>query len=160
MSDLAASASSLKFLLARPGTFATIFPETTDADLAAVLSDAFAECQLESLFSDYTLSGSIVTPDLTAGESALVVLTAGIRFVRAELFNRPLSRRYTAGPATFEETLATNVMRDIMKALEAKRKTVLDDLARGAATSAFLMADSYLATAWGCPPSSSDPWGN
>lgn len=152
MTDLASSETSLKNLVARPGKFSIVYPETTNGDLLAVLMDGFAECQLDQLFPDNAMDvNGVIAPDLTAGQVALVIITAGIRFIRAELLNRPSTRKYQAGPLDFEETIATNVMRDIMKALEQKRRDIIEVQLRGTATNAFMMADSYLANAWGNP---------
>lgn len=152
--------ASVKNLVARPGTFSQQFPETNDSDIAAILADAFAECQLDEVLLSYSLSSGAISPDPSAGEMALVVLTAGIRFITSELFNRRTTRKYSAGPASFEETLATNIMRDIMRALQEKRTGVIDKIARGEASGGFVMADQYLAAAFhaGYPYDCSPAW--
>lgn len=147
MTDLADSVPSLKNVLARPGTFGTLFPETTDDDLVLVLQDGLAEAHLEGLLLANTDDGNgLVTPDLTSGERALVLLFAGLRLIRSELMNRPLSRKYVAGPASTEETQATNVLRDIMRAMQAQKDQVVKAMSTtlGGGGEIFAMADAYV----------------
>jgi hypothetical protein len=124
--DLSESLDSLRYLVARPGTF--------------------AEAHLEGLLLTYESDeDGIITPALSSGQVATVVLFAAVRFMRAELFNRNTSVTYKAGSADYETTQATNILRDILKALEAQKLRVINAGASNGAGAAFYMADQYLA---------------
>jgi hypothetical protein len=147
--DLSESLDSLRFAVARPGTFTTFYPETTEDMLLQVLLDGMAEAQLEGLLLDYDADESgIVSPELTSGQVAVVVLFAALRFVRAELLNRNTSVVYKAGKADYETVQATNILRDIMKALQTQKDRVVTLGAAAGAGAAFYMADQYLARIW------------
>ena len=143
--DLAALTDSVRNVVARPGTFTDLFPETTDDHLITVLADALAEAHMMGLLLDNQADdGYLVRPPLPSGAQALVVLYAGVRLIRAELFNRVTSAKYVAGPVSAETSYATNILRDIMAALQEQKDTVYKLLvAGGPAVNAFLMADSY-----------------
>lgn len=154
--DLADYTESLRNVVARPGTFADLFPETTDDGLVLVLQDALAECHLEqTLLTCTSDANGLVRPTLTSGQAALVVLYAGVRLIRAELFNRVTSAKYVAGPVSAETTYATNILRDIMKALQAQKDRVTSAQAVSGANAAFYMADQYvrrdIGMTWGHP---------
>lgn len=164
--DLANSTDSVRFVMARPGTFADLFPETTDDNLIALLRDALAECHMERTLLDYESDDNgLVRPVLTSGQTAMVVLYAGLRLVRGELLNRITNAKYTAGPVSAETTYATNVLRDIMKALEAQKRDITTVTAVSGANAAFSMADAYVANATGYTPNGipayvgGDPYG-
>lgn len=151
--DLADYTESLRNVIARPGTFADLFPETTDDGLVLVLQDALAECHLEQTLINYTSDANgLVRPTLTSGQAALVVLYGGVRLIRAELLNRVTNARYVAGPVSAETTYATNILRDIMKALQAQKDRVTAIQATSGASSAFYMADQYVFRAIGYNP--------
>jgi hypothetical protein len=151
--DLAAYTTSVRNILARPGMFDTIFPETTDDGLVGLLQDALAECHMEATLLGYEAdSNAQVRPAMMSGEIALVVLYAGIRMIRAELLNRISSSKYVAGPVSAETTYATNVLRDIMKALEVQKDAVTTKLTTLGAGMAFFMEDQYTANAFRFPP--------
>jgi len=146
MEELADLVPSLRNVVARPGTFADFFPETTEDDLIAVLVDGLAECHMEGLLLRYEADeAGTLTPALTSGQGALVLLFAGVRLIRAELFNRATSRKYVASSASFEEIQATNILRDIMRELKEQKARVVDAQATGGSGHAFFMADQYLA---------------
>jgi hypothetical protein len=78
MSDFLDNVESLKRVVATPGTFDTLFPDTTDQDLVGTLLDGIAQAQLDGLLASYTYDDTgTVTPDLSAPQSALVILYAG-----------------------------------------------------------------------------------
>lgn len=150
--DLNDAIDSLRYMVARPGMFATLYPETTDDMILQVLLDGMAEAQMMGLLlqNTYTEDG-FVSPSLAPGQVALVTLFAGVRFMRAELLNRNTSVVYEAGSAHYETTQATNILRDILKALETQKGTITAQLATGGtafAGTAFYMADQYLARVW------------
>ncbi len=147
--DLGDSLDSLRFLVARPGMFASFYPETTEDMLLQVLIDGMAEAHLELLLLDYESDeDGLLTPDMSSGQVALVVLFAAIRFLRAELINRTTQVVYKAGSAHYETTQATNILRDILKGLLAQRDRVIQAAATSGAGAAFYMADQYLARIW------------
>lgn len=152
--DLAIYTDSVRSILARPGTFSDLFPETTDDHLIAVLADGLAEAHLEGVLLDRLADDNyLVREPLTSGQGALLVLYAGLRLIRAELFNRVTSYKYVAGPVSSEGTYATNILRDIMKALQTQKDAVTTLILAGSTvTSAFLMADSYIINATGRTP--------
>jgi hypothetical protein len=159
MEELADAVDSLRYAVARPGTFADFYPETTDDMLLAVLIDGMAECQLEGLLLDYSADeDGILTPALSNGQAAMVTLFAALRFLRSELINRNTSVAYKAGSASYETTQATNILRDIMKALQAQKDRVVDLGGSGGASSAFYMADQFLARLWDTGPLAYVSW--
>lgn len=150
MDELADAVDSLKNLVARPGTFASWYPETTDDMVLAVLVDGLAECHLMGLLLDFESDdGGSIDADLSSGQGSMVVLFAAVRFMRAELFNRNTSVVYAAGTARYETTQATNILRDILKALEAQKNAIIEAIgsAGGQSEIGFFMADQYLSRA-------------
>ena len=151
--DLANYTDSLRNIVARPGTFLDLFPETTDDHLVAVLQDGLAECHLEQVLLNYESDDmGLVHPEMLSGETAMVVLYAGLRLLKAELFNRTTSAKYVAGPVSAETTQATNILRDIMKGLQEQKDRITKMLSTAGAGAAFVMADSYMACAFNWPP--------
>lgn len=147
--DLANYTDSVRNILARPGTFRTLFPETTDDHLVTVLQDGLAEAHLEGLLLNYESDDNgYVRPVMATGQVALIVLFGGLRLIRAEMLNRVTSSKYVAGPVSAETTYATNVLRDIMKTLEAQKDRLTTLLTSSGAGAAFIMADSYVANAF------------
>lgn len=144
MSDLADNVDSLKRTLARPGLFASLFPETTDDDLTLVLRDGLAHAQLDGLLIDYeTDDDGVVEPDLSRPQVALIVLYSGLMLLRAELLNRKTHRRYEASGAVFEEDQATNILRDLLRNAEARVKTILQAAEDAGMGAAVYIADAY-----------------
>jgi hypothetical protein len=151
--DLANYTTSVQNILARPGTFTTLFPETTSDDLVALLQDGLAECHLEfTLLGFESDDNGLVRPTMTSGQIALVILYAGIRMMRGELLNRVTSSKYTAGPVTAEISYSTNVLRDIIKDLEAQKVFITRLYASSGANSFFQMDDAYIANAFNSTP--------
>jgi hypothetical protein len=144
---------SVKNVVARPGTFATLFPETTDDDLVLVLRDGLAEAQLQGLLTkvDATEDGALVdaadetlSVDISNAAGAIVVLFGGARLITAELLNRAYSRRYKAGAVEFEEVQSANLLQDVLRGLEARKAGVIavaTQAANSASGAAFHMAD-------------------
>jgi hypothetical protein len=148
VTDLATLAPSLRNMIARPGTFTTLFPETTSADLLAVLADGLAECHLEGLLTDYEADDlGVVSPDLDSGQQALVLLFSGARLIRAELLNRASASKYVAGPVSSEEQYSAQLLRDILAEMTSQKKRIIDNLSTmfSTAGTAFSMADQYVA---------------
>lgn len=151
--DLGLAVDSLRNVVARPGTFADLFPETTDDGLIQILTDALAEAHLYGFLTTHEADADgLIEPPLSTGQMAMVVLFAGLRLVRAELFNRVTNARYVAGPAQYEVTYATNILRDIMRALQTQKDKVLETWAQAGSASMFAMADLYYAADSGRTP--------
>jgi hypothetical protein len=150
MDDLADATDSLRYLVARPGTFEDFYPETTDDMLIRVLIDGMAECQLMGLLlTNDSDDDGIVTPAISSGQAAMVTLFAAVRFLRAELINRNTQVVYEAGSTHYETTQATNILRDILKSLQTQKDAVIALIGAGTGAAAFYMADQYLARiAW------------
>ena len=147
MEELADATDSLRYLVARPGTFSDFYPETTDDMLIRVLVDGMAEAQLMGLLLDYDSDeDGILTPALSSGQAAMVTIFAAVRFLRAELINRNTQVVYEAGSTHYETTQATNILRDILKGLVNQKDAVIALIGAGTGgASAFYMADQYLA---------------
>lgn len=144
--DLGDYVDSLRGMLARPGTFVTLFPETNDDGLIQLLRDGLAEANMEQLLVGYTSDANgIVRPPMTPGGVAMVVLFAGIRLVRSEILNRVTATKYTAGPVAAEQSYSTNVLRDVAKALETQKITLINLYRSSSAGVDFYMADAYIA---------------
>lgn len=149
MSDLGVLVDALKRSVAVPGTFDAIFTETTDTDLEDTLLDAFAEAQLWGFFPTHDADDlGVVTPDLTRGEGALVVIFAMCRVLTAEIRNRKTHTRYEAGGAVFEQDQAGGLLIQLLKDYQLQKAELLK---RGnvSAASAFYMADQYFLRAVG-----------
>ena len=133
-----------------PGTFDAAFPSTDEDELLFTLLDAFAEAQFDGWFPEATATDvGIVTPDLTRGQGALVVLYASVRILQAEIRNRKTHTRYEAGPAVFEQDQSANVLTQLLKDLQARKQEMTKWARQGASADAFLMADLYVAKAYG-----------
>jgi len=149
MTDLADHVQSLRNMIARPGLFGTLFPETTEDDLVQVLRDGLAECHLEGMLLEYESDDNgVVIPDLPSGAMSMVVIFSGARLLQAEMLNRMTDRQYTAGPVSLQETQATNIVRDIMRDLKEQKKRIIETRRTIGAGHAFHMADAYLVNAF------------
>lgn len=165
MSELADLTDALKREVAVPGTFATVFPNTTDEDLEGTLLDAFAQCQLDGFMLDIAIDDDGVTaPDITRGQQALVVIYAGCRMLMAELLNRKSHTRYEANGSVFEQDQAASMLTQALKDLQEKKQR-LWDLAQRRPTSVTVV-DGYFIKAtdfyWPTPGGgvgSHDPFG-
>lgn len=148
--DLGDYVDSVKAILARPGTFGDLFPETTNAGLVDLMRDGLAECNMEQLLLGYSANtNGIVRPELTPGGIAMVVLFAGARLVRSEILNRITSSKYVAGPVSAEQSYSTNILRDVAKQLEAQKITLITLYRASSAGAQFYMADSFVANLTG-----------
>lgn len=148
MDDLSELADSVRNLVARPGTFDTLFPETGEEFVTSLLLDGFAEAQLEGLLTDITYDeDGLLDKDITPAQGSLVALFAGIRLLRAELLNRVMHRRYEAGSAVFEEDYNVTLYNQILKDLAAQKDRLVDGLTDEAVDGyegIFAMADQYV----------------
>ena len=148
MSELSDLVEPLKRAVAVPGEFTGSFANTTDTDLAEVLLDAFAEAQLFGFFGTYASDDDgVVTPDLSRGEGALVVIFAMCRVLSAEIRNRKTHIRYEAKGAVFEQDQSATMLVQLLKDYQAQKADLLKRASY--ATSAFYMADQYFLRAVG-----------
>lgn len=148
--DLSESIASLRDLVATPGTFASIYPDTTKDDLIRVLADAFAECQLEGMLLKHSVDpDGYVDPPINQGELAMVIIFAAVRFMRASLLNANASVTYKAGSAEYSTSTSATLLKAILDDLKAQKDRLIDlaDQSGGpdSGNVAFYMADQYLA---------------
>lgn len=146
MTDLSDLVDSLKREVAVPGTFAATYPSTQDEDLIGLLADAFAAAQLEGFFGTQTVDfdAETITPDLSSGGRALVLLYAAERM----LMNRILSMRtrtlYEAGPTKYETENAATVLTAVLKSLmDRKQALLLNVTSVLRARTPIIMGDQY-----------------
>lgn len=149
MSALADLVEPLKREVAVPGAFEAVFPNTSDDDLEATLLDAFAMAQLDGFFTSSTATDlGVVTPDLSRGGAALIVIYAGVRILTVELINRKSHTRYEAGGAVFEQDFAASVLVQALKELSAKKAVLLSQIqATQRAAIGITMVDGYFVKA-------------
>lgn len=128
--DLADYVPVLRREVTPPGT--TLFSSLTDADFASYLLDGFWECKLDSLLDNWTtnsadfvvaLDGSDVT--FPREMVALVVLYAGIRFLRNHILNTGTGLRAHAGPVEFETTNSARVLTEMLQQLKDTKNRIL-----------------------------------
>lgn len=130
VSDLSTLVGSLKREVAIPGTFDNIFADTGQSDLIGTLADSFAQAQLDGWFGTMTLDltdplNPIVSPDLSLAGGALVVITAGIRFIRAQLRAQQQSATYKAGTVEYSVGYSASAMVQDLKDLQARAAALL-----------------------------------
>lgn len=145
--DLSVLAPALQRSLAVPGDFATLFPNTTDADLTDTLADAVAECHLDGFLADTVLDVNLATttPDLTTAQQALVVLYAMARVLNARVANLKNRTRYKAGNVEAETEQSASVLVELLREVRDRKKQLLDDARAGNVATAFAMVDMYVA---------------
>ncbi len=128
MTDLSSLVESFQREVAIPGTFETAYPDTSDDDLIATLADAFAQAQLDGFFPASVLDplAGTVTPDLSVPASALIVIYAGMRWIRAELRTMNSNTRYKAGPVEYETSRPVQLLTQLLKDLTTRRDALLE----------------------------------
>lgn len=136
---------SMKRAVAVPGTFAELFPQTTDADLVAVMLDGLAEAQLDGFFADVTwLSGDDeVTPTLSHAAIALVIIYASHRVLVNEIRNRRNHVRYESGTAVYEQDQTASMLNELLREMRARKGELREAARMGNLSDAFHMADLY-----------------
>jgi len=149
--DLSTLVEALKRELAVPGTFADVFPSTTDDDLAASLADSFAQAQLDGYFSTSTVDLTdpqhpTVTPGMSSGAGALVILYASERTIRAQLRVLKTTFKVEGGPGiSYEADQAASILVQELKDISARRAGLLALLLRQQRSNqAVYVADGYL----------------
>lgn len=156
MTDLADAIPSLQRAVATPGTFATTYADTTDDDLLGCLMDGLAEVQMDGFLNAYALDDNgIVTPDLSRGQVALILIYSACRWVQSEIKNVKSSVRYKAGTAEYETSQGTTVLNELLKEWTARKKEILTRGLTAAAGLMFTMADRAFINAVNPIPGSS-----
>lgn len=142
----------LKRELAVPGTFDTVFPNSSDDDLQAALADGFAEAQLYGFFPTISLvedpDGVWNTdPDLSAAGGALILTFTAVRTIRAQLRALTSNERYKAGPVEYETSRAATLLKGELDYLTQKLKDLIDQGQQASNASARLATvfDNYVA---------------
>lgn len=145
MTDLGELVEPLKRELAVPGEFATLFPNTNDDDLAAVLADGFSQAQLDGYFGklQLDLATNVVDPELSLAGGALVVLYGASQVIRAQLRAMNVNARYKAGPVEYETNKSAVLLREELKYLIDRRKELVDQ-ARSSGRHVYVI-DNYVA---------------
>lgn len=131
--------------VAVPGRFTTLYPETTDPDIAAALVDGFYRARLDGWFPgvEADLTTLQTTPDLSTTGVALSIVYAGIQFIRNELKNMPTRTNYAApGGLQAETEYGPSVMVERLKELQQEKKDLLALAQRPSARPVF-MHDGY-----------------
>lgn len=153
--DLVELVPSLKRAVAVPGTFESLFPETTNTDLVASLLDGFSEAQLDGWFAEVSATNAgLMTPTLDRSQGALIVLYAATRLLVSEIRNRKTHRRYEASGNVFEEDQSANTLVQLLKDLQARKKQLIAQATKLGGASGFVMGDAYLARLTGA----GHPW--
>lgn len=131
MTLLSTLVDPLKRELAVPGTFASVFPSSTDADLTASLADGFAEAQLRGYFPTMTLAEAAgdyeTSEDLSLAGTALVVIFTSMRILRAQIRAMNTLERYKAGPAEFEIQHAATLLKGELDYLQGRLNHLISE---------------------------------
>lgn len=149
MTDLSTFVEPLKRMLAVPGTFADVFPSTSDDDLQASLADGFSEAQLYGFFSTLSLSedaaGDFATDvDLSAAGGSLVIIFTAMRILRAQIRSMATIERYKAGTTEYEVGRPANVLRDELALLDRQRSDLIAQARMAARSNTVRVFDNYL----------------
>jgi hypothetical protein len=155
MTDLSDLVPALKREIAEPGQFAIVYPGVTDTTLVGYLMDAFSQAQLEGYFPTSVLDvdNETVTPDLSPGGQAFVVMIAGERILVQKIMNMTTASRYQAGPVKYETEHSASVLTEILKQLRARRDRITQMATGvGGPSSGVYTIDQYcdrVAVGWG-----------
>ena len=133
--DLGDLIESLKREVTAPGALAP----GSDDDYLGHLQDAFWHARLRGAFAGYEEADAIVTPingttDLPREQQQLIVLTAGLRIVRAALRNANTMFRAQAGPVEFETQQSAQTLKELLVQLEREFRLALEDALAGGAS--------------------------
>lgn len=136
---------SLKRAVAVPGTFTTVYPSTTDADLLGSLMDAFSRAQIDGFFLEQTLDvdAETVDPDLSGAGQQVVVLYAGESILRSQIMSLKQRVLYEAGPVKYETENSASVLAALLKDLTARRMAMIEQASAVRRGVMFAMQDMY-----------------
>lgn len=146
MTDIADLVPALKREIAVPGTFATTYPNTTDADLVGTLMDGFAQAQLSGFFGTQVLDvdAETVTPDLSPAGQSLVVIFAAERIVTSQILTMRTRVLYESAGSKYEVENAASVLTAILKALADRKAAILANiLGLQRASTSVVVTDRY-----------------
>lgn len=134
----------LKRELAVPGEFETYFPNTDDDGLFTSILDGFGEAQLDRWFPATTLDITTgdVSPELSLGQAALVVIYTSIRIIRSKMRQTTVNSRYKAGAVEYETSASASLLKAELDALIERKKDLLY-MARAVGSSVYFL-DGYL----------------
>ena len=144
MADLV---EALKREVAVPGDFDNVFPDTGDDDLVGALADGFSEAQLDGFFGKNTidLATNQVSPAISSGAQALIVIYSGIRIIRGQLRNLKTHVKYEAAGAIYEVDTAASVLTQELKDFSDRKKNLLALVLRQSrGGQAVYVTDGYL----------------
>lgn len=142
----------LKRELAVPGEFATVFPNTQNSDLTNKLADAAAQAQLEGFFGNQVIDpvASTITPGISSGGGALVILYAAESVIRAQIRALKTHVKYESAGSVYEVEQAATVLTAELGFIKERRLELLALIRRQLrANRAVYVSDGYLIRAWG-----------
>lgn len=131
--------------VAVPGTFATLFPDTTDDDLAAALVDGLYRAKIDGWFStiDADPDTFLATTEMTMTGVALVVIYSGIKFIQNQIKDMATRQRYEApGGLVADTERAPTVLTERLKELVVEKNAILAQAGNSRAR-AIRMQDGY-----------------
>lgn len=145
MTQLDEMVEPLKREVAIPGTFDTVYPNTTDTDLEGSLGDAFGAAQIDGFFLNQTLDldTGTIEDDLSMAGMAVVTIYAAERILTMQIMSLKQRVNYEAGPVKYETENAASVMTEILKGLKARRAAISASAAAAGRVNNFIMQDMY-----------------
>lgn len=148
MTNVADLVEPLKREVAVPGTFDSVYPNTTDTDLEGSLADAFGTAQISGYFLDQVISDLdddpvTVTPDLSPAGRALVVIFAAERILTSQIMSLKQRVAYEAGPVKYETENSATVLVEILKQMRLRREAIVKAAESARSAGTFQMADMY-----------------
>lgn len=148
MTDIADLVEPLKREVAVPGTFDTVYPNTSDVDLEGALADAFGAAQIYGFFLEQTISDLDVdpveiTPDLSSAGKAVVVIFAAERILVSQIMSLKQRVLYEAGPVKYETENSASVLVEILKQMRLRRTAIMEAAAIAVRSTNFHMVDMY-----------------
>lgn len=125
----------------------------TEEEYLGHLADAFWVARLRGAFPGYELDETDIVPisgteDLPRELQQLIVLFAGYRIIRRELWRAQTLFRAQAGPVEFETQQSAQVLREVLKVLEDEIKTVLETVTPSAYATTVAYFDSVIASTY------------
>jgi hypothetical protein len=148
MTNLEQLVEPLKREVAVPGTFDTVYPNTSDVDLEGSLADAFGAAQIAGYFLDQVITDpdaevQAVTPDLSPAGRALVVIFAAERILTTQIMSLKQRVAYEAGPVKYETENSASVLVEILKQMRQRRDAIVKAAETARYSSTFQMQDMY-----------------
>lgn len=146
--DLSEHVEWFKREVAVPGTFGTLFPETTDDDLAAALVDGLYRAKLDGWMPTVEADADTFETNIAITQTAvaIIVVYSAIKFVQNQITNMPTGQRYEApGGIVADTQRSAQVLTQRLKELNEERKGLLE-LRNGASrrpATSISMFDGY-----------------